>query len=167
MKPIPDRQAVEDVFSGVLFRLQGHTALAVEAPSDCEVVASGSFVIRYGLRFLGKLHVAIVPELVALDYGDFLVGEDAWEFLLQRSNRYPRSEVIGHRNDGSDDMVFIRTLDMAVPPMVLVYENREATNPLASPTALIASQTDGLPERLCQFLPVYPQIDVWQETLTE
>lgn len=124
-------------------------------------------MVRYGLRFLGKLHMAIVPELVALDYGDFLVGGEAWEFLLQRSNRYPRSEVIGHRNDGSDDMVFIRTLDMAVPPMVLVYENREAVIALASPTALIAPQTDGLPERLCQFLPVYPQLDAWQETLTE
>lgn len=167
MKPIPDRQAVEDVFSGVLLRLQGRTALAVEAPPGGEVVASGSFAVRYGLRFLGKLHQAIVPELVALDYGDFLVGEEAWEFLLQRSNRYPRSEVIGHRNDGSDDMVFIRTLDMAVPPMVLVYENREAVMPLTSLTALIASQTNGLPERLCQFLPVYAQLEAWQETLTE
>lgn len=167
MKPIPDRQAVEDIFSGVILRLQGHTALAVELPASCEIVASGSFAVRYGLRFLGKLHTAIVPELVALDYGDFLVGEEAWEFLLQRSNRYPRSEVIGHRNDGSDDMVFIRTLDMAVPPMVLVYEHREAVIPLAAPTALIASQIDGLPERLYQFLPVYAQLQAWQETFTE
>jgi hypothetical protein len=111
--------------------------------------------------------MAIVPELVALDYGDFLVGEDAWVFLIERSNRYPRSEVIGHRNDGSDDMVFIRTLDMAVPPMVLVYENRDATIPLASPTALITLQTDGLPERLCRFLPVYSKLEAWQETFTE
>jgi hypothetical protein len=161
---IPERVPVGDPLHGYIIQVSGVQALAAEPFAQTEILAGGDFIIRYGLRYLGKLDVSIVPGLVVMDYGDMLTGEAAWEFLLTRSNLYPRSEVVGYRNNGQEDMVFIRSLDMAVQPQVLVYENAEATIPLASPVALISTDTAGLPERLVKSIAVYPSVDDWQTT---
>ena len=65
-------------------------------------------IVRYGVRFLGKPHLSVVPGLVAIDYGEMLIGEEAWIFLTKRSNLYPRAEVFGYRNDGHDDMITVK-----------------------------------------------------------
>jgi len=73
-------------------RLIPFSCLALQAIDGTPTVHSGTFTIRYGLRFLGKPHLSIVPGLVALDYGDMLVGAEAWEFITRRSNLHPRAE---------------------------------------------------------------------------
>lgn len=161
-RPIPEQQPVGDKFTGKVIQSGGAWVLAATALTEGQVVAEGEFVIRYGLRYLGKLHVTIVPGLVVLDYGDMLTGEEAWDFLISRSNLYPRSEVVGLRNDGDEDMVFIRALDMAITPEVLVYADSSARKPLYSPQALIAGSADGLPERLLKYLPHYLTLSAWQ-----
>lgn len=166
MVDIPQRAPIGDAIQGYIIQIGAEQALVIGAAVQAEVIATGNFVVRYGLRFLGKLHVSIVPGLVVMDYGDMLVGEEAWTFLMTRSNAYPRSEVVGYRNDGEEEIVFIRSLDMAVPPEVLIYDDENATKPLAKPVALIASDTTHLPERLLKSLPVYPSIIEWQETIT-
>ncbi len=163
---IPQRVPIGDSFHGHLIQVNAEQALALDSPLNASVIASGDFIVRYGLRFLGKLHVSIVPGLVVMDYGDMLTGGDAWTFLMTRSNLYPRSEVVGYRNDGEEEIVFIRSLDIAVPPEVLVYDSENATKPIAKPVALIASDTTRLPERLLKSLPVYTSIIDWQETTT-
>lgn len=150
------------MFIGKVIQVGSVSILATAALAEGEVVAEGAFVIRYGVRYLGKLHVSIVPGLVVMDYGDMLTGEEAWNFLISRSNLYPRSEVVGYRNDGSDDMVFIRSLDMAVTPEVLVFPDDKSTKPLYHPMALIASETDAIPERLLKYLSRYPTLSAWQ-----
>lgn len=162
MVSIPERAPISDSFTGLVLQYGTAQALALTPQPGAEILASGDFVIRYGVRFLGKLHQSIVPGLLVLDYGDMLTGEDAWEFLFKRSNLHPRAEIVGYRNDGSDDMVFLRTLDFAVNPAVLAYPNLEATKPLAHPTALIATVTDNLPSRLLEYLPIYASLDEWQ-----
>jgi hypothetical protein len=141
--------------------------LALEPQMDTQTVAEGEFVIRYGIRYLGRGHLSIVPGLVVLDYGDMLTGDDAWNFLIKRSNLYPRSEVVGYRNDGADDMTFIRNLDLALPPQVLVYSDRTATVPLARPTALIADLRAPVPARLLDYLPRYESLAAWKAESTE
>jgi hypothetical protein len=106
-----------------------------------------------------------VPGLVALDYGDFLTSEDAWDFLLKGSNLYPRSEVIGYRNDGLDEMIVIKALDISLTPEVLVYADSAATTPIAKPTALIAPSTADIPPRLLEFLPRFANLTEWQSAL--
>lgn len=159
---IPERQPIGDVFVGNVIQVGQTQLFATEAVLEGEVLAQGEFIVRYGLRYQGKLHVSIVPGLVVMDYGDMLTGEDAWDFLINRSNQYPRSEVVGYRNDGGDDMVFIRSLDIAVPPEVLVYPDLTATQPLFHPAALIAPFTEGLPARLLKYLPHYVNLSEWQ-----
>ncbi|MBI5670436.1 MAG: hypothetical protein HZC41_20785 [Chloroflexi bacterium] len=157
-KTIPERAPVSDPFSGVVAQAGEACALALTAPPGAAIVASGTFVLRYGVRFLGKLEQYIVPGLVVLDYGDMLAGEEAWNFLWHRSNLYPRSEVVGLREDGQEDVVFFRNLDLSIPPRVLVYDGDTL---LAQVSALIAADTAGLPPRLVEFLPRYASVEKW------
>jgi hypothetical protein len=149
----------------LILQYGNHQVLALTEQSETTTIGNGSFTIRYGLRYLGKLHVSIVPGLVVLDYGDFLTGEEAWEFLIERSNLYPRSEVVGYRNDGGDEMIVIKALDLSVPPEVLVYADAVATNPIARPTALIDSSESAFPPRLLEFLPRFASVTDWQAVL--
>ena len=160
-RTIPERAPIGDLFRGVVLQIDGKQLLAIDPQPGAEIIASGELIIRYGLRFLGKLHQSIVPGLVVLDYGEMLTGEEAWEFLLKHSNLHPRAEVVGYRNNGSEDMVFIKTLDMAVLPEALVYNDKTSTTPLAHPAVLIGPETDGIPPRLLEYLPHYLTLADW------
>ncbi len=161
MPVIPERQPIVDLFSGVVLRTGDSHLLAVEPAPPAEVAASGSLVIRYAVPYLGKPHLAIVPGLIALDYGDMLTGEEAWDWLLNRSNLHPRADVLGYRSDGADDMIVVKLLDLAEPIQVLVYRNTADPLPLARVEALIARQTDRLAPRLLQYLPRYDSLEDW------
>lgn len=161
-KHIPERDPIGDPFTGVVLQVGTAHLLALAAEAGADTIASGEFIVRYGIRFLGKTHLAIVPGLVVLDYGDFLTGDEAWNFLHKKSNLYPRSEVVGYRNDGMDDMQFIRALDLAAPVQVLVYADAAATKPLAAPQALIAPENATIPPRILEYLPRYSSIPEWQ-----
>jgi hypothetical protein len=164
-KLIPERNPVGDPFSGYVYQAANQQVLTLTPLTDAEPLASGDFVVRYGLRYLGKPHLSVVPGLVALDYGDFLTGEEAWEFLLKGSNLYPRSEVIGYRNDGQDEMIVIKALDLSLAPEVLIYADAKATAPIAKPVGLIAPAGSESPPRLLKFLPRFDSFAEWQSTL--
>jgi hypothetical protein len=159
---IPVRQPVGDPFSGFVLQIGSSSALAVNPEPHSGVIANGDFVIRYGIPYLGKPHLSIIPALVALDYGEMLTGEDAWTFLLKRSNLHPRADVVGYRNDGVDDMIVVKLLDLAQPNQDLVYTDPGATVPITHVTALIAQDTTNLPLRLLENLPHYESTSQWQ-----
>ncbi len=162
-KSIPERLAVSDAFQGVVIRADGAHLLAAEMQPDSETLLAGKLIIRYGIRYLGKPHLSIVPELVALDYGDILNGESAWAFLIRRSNLYPRAEVFGFRSDGRDDMVVVKNLDLALTPEVLVFAGESDTIPAARPVGLIGGALNAVPPRLVQYLPHYESLTSWRE----
>jgi hypothetical protein len=159
---IPDRNPIGDPFDGFALRFADVDLLARDGLPGATILASGPLIIRYGVQYLGKPHLAIVPGLIALDYGDMLTGEAAWEFLLKRSNLHPRADVLGYRNDGSDDMIPIKFLDLAQPVEVFVYPDAAATTPVAHPQALIAPVDSDIPPRLRQYLSIYPTIKDWE-----
>lgn len=159
---IPARQPLNDRFQGAVVQVDDQYLL-VPAPAPGQaVVHSGELIIRYAIPYLGKPHLAIVPGLVALDYGDMLTGEEAWDFLRHRSNLYPRADVIGYRNDGMDDMIVVKFLDMVEQVMVLAYANDEATKPIAVVQALISTDRDLVPARLLEYLPHFVSVEDWQ-----
>ena len=90
---IPNRQPVGDGFSGIISRFGNHQFLSSTPLTSADMIVEGDFVIRYGITYLGKPHYSIVPDLVVVDYGDMVVGEEAWTFLTQQSNLYPRTDV--------------------------------------------------------------------------
>lgn len=165
MPRIPPPQAIGDGFTGLLLR-HGETDFIAHAPlAGAEVVGSGSYTLRYGLRILGKHWLSIVPGLVAVDYGTFLTGEDAWDFLTRRSNLYPRAEVFGVRENGVDDQLFVRQLDIALPPQVLLYADAGDKVPLAMPAAFLGMGAESLSERLRAYLPVFETLDAWIQSV--
>lgn len=165
-RPIPPREAIGDTLVGALLREPDGDLLLIGTDIPGEVLARGELTVRYGLRYLGKPQFSIVPGLVAIDYGTLLTGQAAWDFLLTRSNLYPRAEVFGNRSDGRDEMVYVKHLDLAQPPQVMVYTKPDAALPTAFPIAVIASPNNTpvgvLPERLTAILPVFPTIAAWR-----
>lgn len=152
---IPAREPIGDLISGVLLQDGDRQALAPQTGAEV-------FVLRYAVQYLGKPHLAIVPGLIALDYGEMLIGEAAWEFLLKRSNLHPRADVVGYRNDGKDEMVTVKVLDLAQPISVLVYADADATQPVAQLSAIIAHDDAGIPARALEYLPRYNTLTDWQ-----
>lgn len=163
--PIPERQPIGDSFTGVVIQVGAAQALTVDPPDEGSLLYSGTMTVRYGVRYLGKSFLSIIPGLIAVDYGTMLTGEEAWEFLLKRSNLYPRAEVFGYRSDGRDDMITVKNLDLAQPVEVLIYTDAEATIPIAKPTALVADerQSATLPPRLVEALERFPSVAAWQQ----
>lgn len=176
MPMIPERAPIGDVVQGMVIQHQAeHAFFAAEEavlPTDLTILARGTLVIRYAVRLLEKPKLSLVPGLLALDYGEILTGEAAWDFLLKKSNLYPRADVVGYRSDGVDEMLPVKRLDLALPIEVLAYSDPQATKPVASlsalilPAAVLETERAALPLRLTQHLPVYDGIAAWQQHLS-
>jgi hypothetical protein len=160
---IPPRNPIADEFEGVLLQVVDKYLLSHAPLENTAVVHEGKFVVRYGVAYLGKPHISIVPALLALDYGEFLTGENAWHFLMHKSNLHPRADVVGYRNDGEDDMVVVKSLDLMHPLHILVYVDEDGKKPLAQVAAVIATAPEKLAERLKQYAAVYASIEAWRK----
>lgn len=163
-QPIPERAPIGDPFDGAVIAGPNDVQAVIDhAPADAVVLAAGKLIARYGIRYLGKPHLSIVPGLVAVDYGTLLTGEEGWNFLLHRSNLYPRAEVFGYRHDGRDEMVFVKQLDLALNFDVLIYTSSQATKPVARPSALIGTEEAlaRMPARLREALPHFATYADW------
>lgn len=161
MSAIPPRQPLGDAFSGFIVHRDEGDLLCAPGVDAAQPASSTPYVLRYGIRYLGKPMLSVVPGLVAIDYGTFLNGTEAWDFLIHRSNLYPRAEVFGYRNDGVDEQVFVRQLDLALTPETLVYADDAATVPRAHPLAYVGPEVDA-PPRLLAYLPHFDHLQAWQ-----
>jgi hypothetical protein len=162
MANIPQREPVGDPFTGFVLEVKGSHLLSTFPVEDASVLHRGMMIVRYGIRFLEKPFLSIVPSILALDYGEMLTGEEMWTFILKKSNLYPRADVVGYRNDGTDEMMPIKRLDLAQPVEPLVYVDANATKPVAHPVALIAPLDAQLPPRLLEALPYYESLQAWE-----
>ena len=126
-------------------------------------LAQGDLVVRYGITYLGAPQLSIVPELVVADYGALLNGEDAWQFLMQKSHLYPRADVVGWRSDGQDDMPALKQLDFDYAFDVFLYADAADRQPLARLSAVIVADRAKFPGRLTARLPVYASLDEWRD----
>jgi hypothetical protein len=167
MSDFPKRKPYGETFQGVVLQVGDHALLSAAPLPEATVQHTGEMVLRYAVEFLGKPQYSIVPGLIALDYGEVIVGEEAWEFLFHRSNLYPRADVIGYRNDGVDEMIPIKKLDLMQPIVVLAYTDAQATTPLAPIRGVIAPNTDHLPPWLARYGQLYPTIAEWQKNFHE
>lgn len=163
MPTIPDRAPHADPFRGVVLRVGDDDLLAAAPIAGADMIAAGNVVVHYGVRYLGKAWLALVPGLIAIDYGTFITGEDTLDFLLHRSNLYPRAEVFGYRADGVDEQMFVRQLDIALGLQPLVYADLTTTQAIASPIAFIGDAADA-PVRVAAHLPIYATLGDWQQS---
>jgi len=166
---IPQRQPIGDSFSGVVLKIENANKTqswgllaSITTPTGIAHL-SGEFIIRYGVRYLGKPHISVVPALVASDYGDMMTGEMAWEFIYKKGLAFPRTDVLGYRNDGVDEMISMKYLDTVIPPQVLVFPDGVATVPIMPIVALIAplEVAQKMPSRLLDYLPRFDTLEEW------
>ncbi len=156
------RQPIADQLLGVVTEVDGRTLLSPAELADGVAIFRGELTIRYGITYLGKPHMSIVPDLVVADYGELLIGEAAWEFLMKSAHLYPRADVCGFRNDGADDMIVVKQLDFDYPYDVFVYRRLEDEQPFAPLSALIDADLASFPKRLRRHLPRYDSVSSWR-----
>ena len=110
-------------------------------------------------HFWASRILSIVPHLVVADYGELLNGEEAWDFLMTSAHLYPRADVCGLLNDGTDEMVALKQLDFDYPFDVFVYRDTQDDRPLAALSALIADAPPPYHEGLLWRLPRFEQLE--------
>lgn len=156
------RLPISDSIRGLLTRLDDSWLLADHALVGGRVAARGELIVRYGIRILGKPQFAIVPDLVVADRGEMLIGEAAWHFIIERGHLFPRADVCGRFEDGADETLFLKQLDLALPFAVYAYSETADVKPLARIDALIAHDASAFPERLLDQLPYYRRLADWR-----
>jgi len=154
---IPARDPYGEDFPGAVIRHGGRILLSADAAPDGEALAR-SVVIRYGVRYLEKHFLSLVPGLIALERGEMFTGEDALDFVVKRSNLYPRTEVYGYSSDGADEMKTVKWLDVAEPLMVLAYASATDASPVAVIDGLVGPE-GAFSARMLAALPRYDSLD--------
>ncbi|MCY4466419.1 MAG: hypothetical protein OXE46_12870 [Chloroflexi bacterium] len=156
------RLPISDSVRGLLMRLDDCWLLADHALVGGRVAAQGELILRYGISILGKPQFTIVPDLVVADRGEMLIGEAAWQFIIERGHLFPRADVCGRFEDGADEMLFLKQLDLALPFAVYVYADAADVKPLARIDGLVARDASAFPERLLAHLPNYSRLADWR-----
>ena len=157
-----NRQPINERVNGRVSLLDGDYLLSDAALPDADAVAAGELCLRYGIPYFFKRDLTIVPDLLALDRGETLNGEAAWQFLMESSHLYPRSDLIGIRSDGVDEMVPFKQLDFDSPYAVFAYADASDDEPIAELAALITADATAYPKRLLRHLPVFPSLNDWR-----
>ncbi len=158
----PQSLPIAERVRGHVSRVGAAALLSARYLEEGDPIAQGDLIIRYGITYLGKPHLSIVPDLVVADYGELLSGEGAWDFLMQSGHLYPRADVCGRRIDGEDDMIPLKLLDFDYPYDVFAYHQVEARRPFAKLASLIAPDPSAFPERLLKHLPRYESLSEWR-----
>ncbi len=161
-KSLPERQPISDRVSAFVTRLDGQALLSPNRLDAGDIQAQGDLRLRYGVTYLGKPQFSIVPDLVVADYGEMLVGEAMWQFLMTRAHLYPRADACGLARDGRDEMVALKQLDFDYPFDAFVYREDSDRKPFARLSALIASERTPFPQRLLAQLPRFESVSAWR-----
>ena len=161
-RTLPERQPISDQISAFVTRFEDCALLSRACLEAGEVLAQGELMLRYGITYLGKPQLSIVPDLVVADYGELLAGESMWQFLMSSAHRYPRADAFGLNWDGGEEMVALKQLDFDYPYDVFVYRQDRDRKPLTRLSALIASDQSPFPHRLLAQLPRFDSLDAWR-----
>lgn len=159
---LPERQPISERVSAVVTRYEDSSLLSPDSLEAGEELAQGDLILRYGITYLGKPQLSIVPDLVVADYGEMLVGEAMWQFLMKSAHLYPRADACGLSKDGHEEMVLLKQLDFDYPYDVFVYRKDGDRRPLTRLSALIASGHTLFPQRLIAHLPRFDSLSAWR-----
>lgn len=159
---MPERQPISERISAFVTCIDGISLLSLNALASGDLLAHGDLFLRYGITYLGKPQLSIVPDLVVADYGEILVGEAMWQFLMQSAHLYPRADACGVDKDGNEAIIVLKQLDFDHPYDVFVYRNDRTRKPLARLSALIAKDQSRIPRRLLTHLPRFDSLEAWR-----
>lgn len=152
MERVPEYFAEKVI--GTVWRQEDVAGLTIEPltpPKDVEIILRGEIILRYGIAMLYAPHT-LVPGLFETERGAIMVGREAWDYIWQKFQLYPRAEVMGVQDDGEETTVLMRELDFGEPPQVLAYKDELAARAAATIQQLDAPDGVELPELLRQSL---------------
>lgn len=144
---------VQHVIRGVLWRNMQEIVLTLgDSEVEGKVLAQGEVVVRYAIPFLARPQLAVVPCLFVSERGAILKSWQAWRFVHENFQLYPRAEIMGLQSNGDDAQVFLRELDFGSPSRVLAYASLEQRLPLGQVSRLIRKPGLSVPDVLAELL---------------
>ncbi len=158
MPQIPEPELIGDILSGSLIGQDDAVILllgaAPVAAGEQVLRPAGPLVVRYAIPYLHQ-RTAIVPGLFASEYGEFLVGRQAWNYAQRNFTIHPRSDLVGLRPDGVQDQIMLRDLDFGRDVEVYAYESPDSREPVARLAAyrIGPGAPESLPDLLVKYLP--------------
>src|SRR3990172_153795 len=109
-----------DLLLAHCFQLNGqHYLVTGSGAGDLAALGEGAFspvYVRYSYPLFGSRR-PFFPAMAADDRGALYRGLDAIDWLIASGLLFPRSDAAGLWPDGSEDQLFVKELDLAVPPL--------------------------------------------------
>ncbi len=157
--PLPKPEAVTETVEGVVALLEDGLALILgEIPAEyasAQRAAEGTLSLRYGVPFNAPGVEPIIPQMFVSERGVALVGREAWQFMQEHFQLYPRSELIGLDPAGNTEQTFLRALDFGAPVKVYFYLTPEASQAAGTlQKVILGLNAPPIPELLGRYLPV-------------
>ena len=116
--------------------------------------------VRYG--FSQSIPCAFFPEMAADDRGGLYRGVDAFDWIAEGVLLFPRSDAMGLWGDGSEDQLFLKELDLAVPPLIYISPSADrfgdrlaAAVEIVSDAAFAIAPAGGFPNRIAASVPTF------------
>lgn len=148
------------------FQLSGRYYLAAgSGAGDLAALGAGAFTptcIRYAYpRF--ETRRPFFPAMAADDRGDLYRGLDAIDWLADQGLLFPRADVAGMWPDGSEDQLFVKELDLAVPMLAyaaaslaaLPGQRLTAAIEIVENTTFALAPGGNFPARLLSAIPAF------------
>jgi hypothetical protein len=160
---IPDPEYVDERIEGAIYALPGGVCLvtgtAPDALAGLEPIIRGALIMRYAIPMNHPGAGVVVPGLFFSERGAALTGREAWDFMQDHFQVFPRADVVGLNAKGVKAQVFLRELDFGAPVRVFAYASADQTTPAAEPTLRIEGEgAPPPPELLARYLPVAPDL---------
>lgn len=128
MYKIPDPEFIHEMVNGAVYDLPEGSTLVLGTPhaefASYAPSLSGMLVLRYGISLLSPNTQALIPGLFVSEKGVTLVGREAWDFIMEHFQLYPRADIVGIKAYGGAPLqVFLRELDFGAPICIIAYES--------------------------------------------
>ena len=148
------------------FHLNGLNYLARgDGAADLAALTESHFTpvfARYAFLQFNSLR-PFFPTMAADDRGTLYRGLDAFDWITQSGLLFPRSDVMGVLSDGSEDQLFLKELDLAVPPLIFISPSADqfpgdrlaAAVEIVSYAAFAITPAGGFPNRIAASVPTF------------
>ena len=100
--------------------------------------------------------------MAADDRGSLYRGLDAFDWIAESGLLFPRSDAMGLWSDGSEDQLFLKELDLAVPPLIYISPSADrfgdrlaAAVEIVSDAAFAIAPAGGFPNRIAASVPTF------------
>ncbi len=146
---------VQHTLQGRVWQCDSETVLVLDnTMPKGRVLASPPVTLRYAIPMLGPAHLAVIPAVFVSERGLLLYGEQAWRFVVENYQLYPRAEVFGLNTEGENVQIFLRELDFGAEYRVYAYADPQEQLPLEQVHRLIGYESVEVPELVLQLLSI-------------